>query len=241
MNEKIQQLKNEIERSDNIVFLGGAGVSTESGIPDFRSPKGLYQQHKFDYPAETILSNTFFRTHTEEFYEYYKTCMIYPNAAPNKAHKALATLEKRGKLKGIITQNIDGLHQAAGSKNVYELHGTVLDNYCTKCGEYHPLSHIINSDGIPQCQKCQEIVKPDVVLYEEALNEKVIQASVELIANAEILIIGGTSLTVFPAAALYTYYRGKCLCIINKTSTSADEFADIVIHDSIGDVLEQVL
>lgn len=235
-----EQLQEIIKNSDNIVFFGGAGVSTESDIPDFRSSNGIFNQKTNQtYTPERVVSHSFFETNTEFFYEFYKDKMIYENAKPNKAHIALAKLEKMGKLKAIITQNIDGLHQMAGSKNVLELHGTIHRNYCQNCNEFYDLNYIINSNGIPKCTKCNGIIKPDVVLYEESLDGDVIQKSIEAINNADVLIIGGTSLVVYPAAGLVNYFKGSKLVVINKSTTSQDEKADLVINDSIGKVLEE--
>ena len=239
MEDKIKLLKEMIDESSNIVFFGGAGVSTESGVPDFRSVDGLYNQ-KWDYPPETILSHTFFMRNPEEFYRFYREKMLIENVQPNKAHKALAQLEKDGKLKAVITQNIDGLHQMAGSKEVYELHGTVHDNYCMNCGKYFSFKDIMNMDLVPRCE-CGGIVKPDVVLYEEGLNSVTIQKSVSAIANADMMIIGGTSLTVYPAAGLIDYFHGNKLVLINKSSTGRDGRANLVINDAIGEVLGRVV
>ncbi len=230
-----QELKEIIANSDNIVFFGGAGVSTESGIPDFRSVDGLYNQ-TYDYPPETILSHTFFMDKTDEFYKFYKNKMLFENIEPNKAHIALAKLESMGKLKAVITQNIDGLHQKAGSKNVYELHGSVLRNYCMKCRKFYDVDAIIHSDGIPHCD-CGGIIKPDVVLYEESLDNDTLENSIIAIQNADVLIIGGTSLNVYPAAGLIQYFNGSKLVLINKSQTQYDRKADLVIHESIGEVL----
>ena len=218
---------------------GGAGVSTESGIPDFRSVDGLYNQ-QYDYPPETIISHSFYRKNPEEFYRFYKNKMLFPDAQPNAAHKALAKLEQQGKVRAVITQNIDGLHQAAGSKEVLELHGSVHRNYCTRCGKFFGLSDILGMNGVPRCE-CGGIIKPDVVLYEEGLDQETLQKAVRYIQNAEILIIGGTSLTVYPAAGLIDYYRGKKLVLINKTATPMDERADLVISAPIGEVFERFL
>lgn len=239
MEENIKRLKETIENSNNIVFFGGAGVSTESGVPDFRSVDGLYNQ-KYKYPPETILSHTFFRTKTREFFEFYRDKMLFPDVKPNKAHYALAKLEKEGKLKAVVTQNIDGLHQAAGSKVVYELHGSVHRNYCEKCGKFYDFDYMYNSTGIPECE-CGGIIKPDVVLYEEGLNQEILNNSVRAIANADVLIIGGTSLAVYPAAGLIDYYKGNKLVLINKSTTARDCYADIVINQPIGEVLGQVV
>lgn len=239
MNEKWQQLKDWIQSSGNIVFFGGAGVSTESGIPDFRSVDGLYNQQS-KYPPETIISHSFYVRNPEEFYRFYKDRMLFTHAKPNAAHQALARLEEQGKLRAVITQNIDGLHQMAGSKEVLELHGSVHRNYCTRCGEFYGLDHVINSEGVPRCS-CGGTVKPDVVLYEEGLDNRILQKSVDYIRNADMLIIGGTSLVVYPAAGLIDYYRGNRLVLINKGATSRDSQADLVISDSIGEVLGAVV
>ena len=239
MDEKWQQLKDWIDGSSNIVFFGGAGVSTESGIPDFRSVDGLYNQ-QYKYPPETIISHSFYVRYPEEFYRFYKDRMLFTEARPNAAHKALAHLESLGKLKAVITQNIDGLHQMAGSREVLELHGSVHRNYCTRCGEFYGLDHVINSEGVPRCS-CGGTVKPDVVLYEEGLDNRILQKSVDYIRNADMLIIGGTSLVVYPAAGLIDYYRGNRLVLINKGATSRDSQADLVISDSIGEVLGAVV
>lgn len=232
-------LKNAIDESQSIVFFGGAGVSTESGIPDFRSVDGLYNQ-KYKFPPETILSHTFFMRNTKDFYDFYRKKMLCLDVKPNKAHLALARLEQSGKLKGVITQNIDGLHQAAGSKAVYELHGSVLRNYCMKCHKFYNAEYIAESEGIPRCS-CGGIIKPDVVLYEEGLDDSTITESVRLIENCDMLIIGGTSLNVYPAAGLIQYFNGKYIVLINKSETPVDNRADIVIHDSIGKVLNSVI
>jgi NAD-dependent deacetylase len=239
MEEKIKKLKEVIENSDNIVFFGGAGVSTESGVPDFRSVDGLYNQ-KYDYPPETILSHSFYKRKTAEFFKFYRDKMLFPDVKPNDAHFALAKLEEMGKLKAIVTQNIDGLHQAAGSKNVYELHGSVHRNYCEACGKFYSFNDIYQMEGIPVCE-CGGIIKPDVVLYEEGLDQNTIQKSAQVIANADVLIIGGTSLAVYPAAGLIDYYRGSKLILINKTTTPRDSYADLIVNDSIGEVFRQVV
>lgn len=239
MSERVDLLEQWITESDNVVFFGGAGVSTESGIPDFRSVDGLYNQ-QYDYPPETIISHSFYRKNPEEFYRFYKNKMLFPDAQPNAAHKALAKLEQQGKVRVVITQNIDGLHQAAGSKEVLELHGSVHRNYCTRCGKFFGLSDILGMNGVPRCE-CGGIIKPDVVLYEEGLDQETLQKAVRYIQNAEILIIGGTSLTVYPAAGLIDYYRGKKLVLINKTATPMDERADLVISAPIGEVFERFL
>ncbi|WP_425514949.1 NAD-dependent protein deacylase [Crassaminicella profunda] len=232
-----------IDESNNIVFFGGAGTSTESNIPDFRTADtGLYSNTGQQYPPETMLSHSFFMKHTKEFYQFYKEKMIYQEAKPNLAHLALAKLEKQGKLKAIITQNIDGLHQMAGSKNVLELHGSVHRNYCMKCREKYFLDDVVGSEKtVPTCKKCGGTIKPDVVLYEEGLDQDTIQKSVEYIANADVLIVGGTSLVVYPAAGLIEYYRGKKLILINKSTTPYDHAANLVIQDSIGKVLGSVV
>lgn len=236
---KIDQFNEWINQSDNIVFFGGAGVSTESGIPDFRSPDGLYNQ-KYKYPPETIISHTFYVRKPEVFFEFYRDKMLYPQARPSVTHIALAKLEQEGKLKGVITQNIDGLHQMAGSRNVVELHGSVLRNYCEKCGEFYDLDYIYGSTGIPMC-KCGGRVKPDVVLYEESLDEDNISQAVQLINSADMLIVGGTSLGVYPAAGLIDYYRGNRLCLINKTPTPYDNKANLLISDALGKVFQTIL
>ncbi|NLK65000.1 MAG: NAD-dependent protein deacylase [Tissierellia bacterium] len=230
------ELKEIISKSNNIVFFGGAGVSTESGIPDFRSVDGLYSK-KYKYPPEMMISHSFFKSKTEEFFDFYINKMIFLDAKPNSAHKKLAELEKEGKVKAVITQNIDGLHQAAGSKNVLELHGSVHRNYCMKCGKFHDVNFIINSKGIPKCD-CGGIIKPDVVLYEESLKNEVIESAVYYIDQADVLIIGGTSLVVYPAAGLINYFKGSKLVLINKSSTPMDDRADLVINDSLGKVFE---
>ena len=236
-NSEIETLKTWIEASDNIVFFGGAGVSTESGIPDFRSTDGLYHQ-KFEYPPETILSHTFFYQHTEYFYRFYREKMLPLEAEPNAAHRALAALERAGKLRAIVTQNIDGLHQKAGSKNVYELHGSIWRNYCTKCGKPYSAEFIRDSGGVPHCA-CGGLIKPDVVLYEEGLDEKTIKGAVRAIAEADVLIVGGTSLTVYPAAGLIRYYGGNRLVLINRDETPYDGYANLIFREPIGQVLGQ--
>lgn len=233
--EKLQQM---IDESKRIVFFGGAGVSTESGIPDFRSVDGLYHQ-KYDYPPETILSHSFYISKTKEFFKFYRDKMLCLDAKPNKAHLALAKLEEAGKLTAVITQNIDGLHQAAGSKTVYELHGSVLRNYCERCGKFYDAQFILDSKEVPLCE-CGGRVKPDVVLYEEGLDQQTLQASVKAIQEADMLIIGGTSLAVYPAAGLIDYYQGDKLVLINKTPTSRDSMANLVITDSIGGVFSKI-
>lgn len=233
--EEIEKLRGMIKNSDKIVFFGGAGVSPESGIPDFRSVDGLYNQ-QWDYPPETILSHSFFMKKTEEFYRFYRAKMLCPNAEPNAAHLKLAQLEREGKLTAVVTQNIDGLHQAAGSKKVYELHGSVLRNYCMKCGKFHSVEFIMNSTGVPTCE-CGGVVKPDVVLYEEGLDDSVVNGAVNAIAEADTLIIAGTSLNVYPAAGLVRYFRGNNLVIINMSPTGMDSSADLLICGRIGEVL----
>ena len=236
--EKFAQFQKIIDESNNIVFFGGAGVSTESGIPDFRSTKGLYNQ-EWKYPPETIVSNTFFHHNTAEFYRFYTQKMIALDSQPNDCHKKLAELEAKGKLTAVVTQNIDGLHQKAGSKNVYELHGSVLRNYCMKCGEFYDAQFILDSvasDGIPHCKKCGGLVKPDVVLYEEGLDQAIIEGAVNAIAQADTLIIGGTSLVVYPAAGLVRYFKGKNLVIINLSPTDYDRNADLLLEEKIGEV-----
>ena len=232
--EKIAQFTQWMDNSDNVVFFGGAGVSTESGIPDFRSVDGLYNQ-SYDYPPETILSHTFYIRKPEEFFRFYRDKMLFPDAEPSMPHIKLAELEQCGKLKGVITQNIDGLHQKAGSRHVIELHGSVLRNYCERCGEFYGLDTIINSEGVPTC-KCGGRIKPDVVLYEEGLDENNINEAVRLIKEADILVVGGTSLGVYPAAGLIDYYRGDKLVLINKSSTPYDKKANLLIQDSLGKV-----
>ena len=228
-----------VKESDNIVFFGGAGVSTESGIPDFRSVDGLYNQ-KYDYPPETILSHTFYRKNPEEFYRFYRDKMLCLDAEPNITHIKLAELEQAGKLKGVVTQNIDGLHQKAGSKNVMELHGSVLRNYCERCMTFMSAEDILHFEGVPKCPECGGPVKPDVVLYEEGLNQKTIEDAVHCIRNADMLIIGGTSLAVYPAAGLIDYYRGNKLVLINKSTTPMDKRADLLIQESLGKVFSQI-
>ena len=239
MNDKVKQLKEIVDNTDNLVFFGGAGVSTESGIPDFRSTDGLYNM-KYKYPPETIVSHTFFVRRTEEFYEFYKDKMMALDAKPNKAHYKLAQWEKEGKCRAVVTQNIDGLHQMAGSKNVLELHGSIHRNYCTKCGKFFDASYVKNSEGVPYCDACGGLVKPDVVLYEESLDSKTISDAVYAISHADVLIIGGTSLAVYPAAGMIDYFRGSHLVLINRSSTPRDNQADLVINDSIGEVFGQL-
>ena len=239
MQQELETLKNWIDHSDNIVFFGGAGVSTESGIPDFRSVDGLYNQ-QYDYPPETILSHTFFRRNTEEFYRFYRAKMLALDAKPNAAHKKLAQWEQEGKLKAVVTQNIDGLHQAAGSKVVYELHGSVHRNYCQKCGAFYDARYMLESTGIPKCEKCGGIIKPDVVLYEEGLDDATIRGAIHAISHADVLIIGGTSLTVYPAAGLIDYYNGNKLVLINNSVTPMDSRADLLVQGPIGEIFSQL-
>lgn len=239
LKESITKFCEIIEKNNNIVFFGGAGVSTESGIPDFRSVDGLYHQ-QYDYPPETILSHSFYRSNPKEFYRFYRSKMLFTDAKPNMAHLKLAKLEQQGKVKAVITQNIDGLHQAAGSKTVLELHGSVLRNYCENCGAFYPLSYIKEGIGLPKCEKCGGSVKPDVVLYEEGLNQKTLQDAVFYISHADVLIIGGTSLAVYPAAGLIDYFQGDTLIVINKAPTPRDSHADLVIQAPIGQVFEAV-
>ncbi|MDO4394234.1 MAG: NAD-dependent protein deacylase [Bacillota bacterium] len=236
------RVKEILDKSKRVVFFGGAGVSTESNIPDFRSESGLYKaMNEYGFSPETMLSRTFFDNKTEMFFDYYKKNLVYRDAKPNKAHLALAKLEQEGKLAGVVTQNIDGLHQKAGSEKVYELHGSVLRNNCMECGKFYDLDFIMDEancrNGIPVCPVCGGIIKPDVVLYEEALNDSVIRGAVDAIASADTLIVGGTSLVVYPAAGLIHYFRGDNLILINKTETDADRNADLVIHDAIGKIL----
>ena len=239
MTETVKRLKELVDGSGNIVFFGGAGVSTESGIPDFRSTDGLYHQ-EWRYPPETILSHTFYESNPEEFFRFYRAKLLAPDAKPNAAHYKLAEWERSGKLKAVITQNIDGLHQAAGSRRVLELHGSVHRNYCEKCGKFHDFDFMLHSTGIPRCE-CGGIVKPDVVLYEEGLDQKTLTDSVRAIAGADMLIIGGTSLVVYPAAGFVTYFRGDALVVINQDATAQDARADLVFHGSVGKVLERAV
>ena len=238
MGNEIEKLQKIIDESDNIVFFGGAGVSTESGIPDFRSQDGLYNQ-KYDYPPETILSHTFFMRRPEEFFKFYQDKMLCDTAKPNAAHLKLAELEKKGKLKAVITQNIDNLHQMAGSKNVLELHGSVYRNFCVKCGKSYDFAYMKNAKGVPKCS-CGGIIKPDVVLYEEGLDNSTLNRAVQAISQAQVLIIGGTSLAVYPAAGLIDYFRGEALVVINKSSTPRDRNADLLIKEPIGQVFSQI-
>ena len=242
MNEQIKQLAQIIDASSNIVFFGGAGVSTESGIPDFRSEKGIYETiNHYGYPPEQILSRTFFYHQTAVFYDFYKQVMVYENAKPNAAHYALAKLEEAGKVKAVITQNIDGLHQMAGSKKVLELHGSIHRNRCMKCDQPHTLYYVMKSDGIPKCIKCGSTVKPEVVLYDEALEDNTVERAVKAIHDADVLIVGGTSLAVYPAAGLLQYYRGNKLILINKGETSYDQKAHLVIREKIGEVFQSIV
>ncbi len=242
MDNKIEKLIQIIKASDNIVFFGGAGCSCESGIPDFRSSDGLFNEKlNIKLTPEQLVSHSFYIRYPEEFFDFYKSKLIYPQAKPNAAHIALAKLEEMKKLKAIVTQNIDGLHQMAGSKNVFELHGSVHRNYCANCLEFYDAKFIIESKGVPTCTKCGGTVKPDVVLYEEGLNDKVINGAVDAISKADTLIIGGTSLVVYPAAGLINYFKGKNLILINKSTTSADNKADLVINEAIGEVFNEVM
>jgi NAD-dependent deacetylase len=238
MQEQIQRLQEMIDESERIVFFGGAGVSTESGIPDFRSVDGLYNQ-KYDYPPEIILSHSFFIDHTEEFFQFYQDKMLALDKLPNPAHKKLAELEAAGKLRAVITQNIDGLHQAAGSKTVYELHGSVHRNYCRKCGRQYDAQFVKDCGGVPRCS-CGGLIKPDVVLYEESLDEDTLNRSVQALAQADMMIIGGTSLAVYPAAGLINYFRGKYIVVINKGQTSRSTRADLTIDGPIGEILAKI-
>lgn len=242
MEEKIKLLKQWVEESDNIVFFGGAGVSTESGIPDFRSVDGLYNQ-KYDFPPETILSHTFYVQRKSDFFRFYRDKLIVKGVKPNVTHNRLAELEAEGKLKAVVTQNIDGLHQMAGSKKVYELHGSVLRNYCEKCGRFYDISLIDESekepDKIPRCT-CGGFVKPDVVLYEEGLDDGTVNGAINAIANADLLIVGGTSLTVYPAAGLLRYYRGNKLVLVNRDKTGFDDSADLVLNCGLGEVFSKI-
>ena len=236
--DKIKRLQELIDSHSRIVFFGGAGVSTESGLPDFRSVDGLYHQ-KYDWPPETILSHSFFVSHTEEFYRFYRDKLLV-KVLPNAAHKKLAELEAAGKLTAVVTQNIDGLHQAGGSKKVYELHGSIHRNYCTRCGAFYDASYMAQTTGIPRCEKCGGLIKPDVVLYEEGLDQATIDGAVSAIQNADMMIVGGTSLVVYPAAGLISYFHGDTTVLINKGETGMDSRADLVITDPIGEVLQQI-
>lgn len=241
MTKEVMELKKIIDESNNIVFFGGAGVSTESGIPDFRSEKGIYSAvSEYGYNPETILSHSFFMKNKEIFFKYYKKNLLYPDAKPNNAHYGLAKLEKEGKLKAVITQNIDDLHQKAGSKNVLELHGTLYKNYCMKCGKNFDLDYVTKDYGITLCDKCGGVVRPDVVLYEEGLDQDVIRNSVKYISEADVLIVGGTSLAVYPAAGLIDYFRGNKLVLINKSVTPYDKKADFIINENIGEVFKEI-
>lgn len=237
---KVKKLQEIIDESERIVFFGGAGVSTESGIPDFRSVDGLYHQ-KFKYPPEVMLSHTFFMQNTWDFFDFYKNRVIPADPKPNAAHRKLAELEKAGKLIGVVTQNIDGLHQAAGSEKVYELHGSVLRNYCMNCGKFFDYKYILEASGIPECDVCGGTVKPEVVLYEEGLDNDTIVGAVNAISSADTMIVAGTSLVVYPAAGLLQYFRGKWLVLINRDPTPADASANLVIHDKVGEVLDEII
>lgn len=237
--QKIEIFLDMVGKSDNIVFFGGAGVSTESGIPDFRSVDGLYNQ-QYDYPPETILSHTFYRRNTEEFYRFYRNKMLCLTAQPNMAHQKLAELEAAGKVRAVVTQNIDGLHQLAGSQKVLELHGSVHRNYCESCHQLYDAEYMLQSTGVPHCEKCGGDIKPDVVLYEEGLDNKTIQEAVYYIANADVLIIGGTSLAVYPAAGLIDYYQGDKLVLVNKSATPRDAIANLVLQESIGELFDKI-
>ncbi|MGL4109928.1 NAD-dependent protein deacylase [Clostridium sp. LP20] len=242
MDNKINQLKQILKESNNIVFFGGAGCSTESGIPDFRSSSGLFNEKlNITFTPEQLVSHSFFIRYPQEFFNFYKSKLIYPEARPNEGHLALSKLEEIGKLKAIVTQNIDGLHQASGSKNVFELHGSVHRNYCIRCHEFYDAQFILSSNTVPTCTNCGGTVKPDVVLYEEGLDDRVLQGAIAAISKADTLIIGGTSLVVYPAAGLINYFKGRNLVLINKSITSADSKADLVIHDSIGKVLSEAI
>jgi len=239
--DKLKQLADIIKESDNIVAFTGAGVSTESNIPDFRSPGGLYSTLRYGYQPETIISRTFFFEHPEIFFDFYRNQMVYKDAQPNDCHKALAKLEECGKLKAVITQNIDGLHQKAGSKNVLELHGTIYSNHCINCGRFFDLDYILKTTGVPICKKCGGIVKPDVVLYEESLNARLLAKAAQYIAEADVLLVMGSSLVVYPAAGLVDYYKGDKLILINKSSTPYDSRANLIIRDNVGDVMHHVM
>ncbi len=239
MNVKIQLLKEMINESKKIVFFGGAGVSTESGIKDFRSADGIYMMD-YKYPPESVLSHSFYVQHTAEFYDFYRKYLCFPDAKPNMAHFKLAELEQSGKLKAVITQNVDGLHQLAGSETVYELHGSALRNYCVKCGKFHDFDFVYKSNGIPKCE-CGGTVKPDVVLYEESLNDEVVSGAIKAIKKADMLIVAGTSLTVYPAAGFIRYFKGKNLVLINKDATAMDENFGLVIHGKVGEVLGEAV
>ena len=238
MDEGIQKLKTMVEQSDNIVFFGGAGVSTESGIPDFRSVDGLYNQ-KWKYPPETILSHSFFERQPEEYYRFHREKLVIDGVKPNAAHLRLAELEREGKLRAVITQNIDGLHQAAGSKNVLELHGSILRAYCARCRKPYPAETMNKGEGVPRCS-CGGVIRPDIVLYEEQLDEEVMGRAIHYLRNADVLIIGGTSLNVYPAAGLINYYNGDKLVLVNLSETPYDGYADLIIHEKIGRVFSQI-
>lgn len=242
MKEKIEELTKIITQSKRVVFFGGAGISTESNIPDFRSDQGIYHRNGGSrYSPEEVLSRTFYERHTKEFYEFYKSKMIYEGAKPNRGHMALAKLEEMGKLKAVITQNIDGLHQAAGSKVVWELHGSIHRNYCTTCHACYDVRYLLKQKGIPVCNKCNGHIKPDVVLYEEALQDEVVEAAIQAIKQADTLLVGGTSLVVYPAAGLLRYFQGENLVLINKSITPYDNQADLVLHGGFGYVMDQVM
>ena len=242
MNDKVRQFTDILKESNHVVFFGGAGVSTASNIPDFRGSNGLYSKRlNRNFTPEQAVSHTFFVRYQEEFFQFYKENLVYPDAKPNDCHIALSELERLGKLKAVVTQNIDGLHQAAGSRVVYELHGSVLRNYCTKCMEFYDVNYILKNNGIPKCEKCGSVVKPDVVLYEEGLDDSVVSGAIEAIMQADTLIIGGTSLIVYPAAGLINYFKGKHLILINKSATSADSKANLVINDDIALVFREVM
>ena len=242
MNEKIERLSQVLKESDNIVFFGGAGVSTASNIPDFRSSDGLYSKKlNRNFTPEQAVSHTFFMHYPEEFFDFYKKNLVYPKAKPNDCHIALAKLEKMGKLKAVVTQNIDGLHQAAGSQKVYELHGSVLRNYCMKCHAFYGADYVLANHGVPICEQCGGVIKPDVVLYEEGLDDEIVTGAIRAIAQADTLIVGGTSLIVYPAAGLIDYFKGKHLILINKSMTSADHKADLVINEDIAKVMKETI
>lgn len=240
MKGAVEKLQKMVDESRKIVFFGGAGVSTESGIPDFRSVDGLYHQ-KYDYPPEEILSHTFFYEKTDEFYRFYRDKMLLLDAEPNAAHKKLAEMEEKGKLTAVVTQNIDGLHQKAGSKRVYELHGSVLRNYCTSCRRFYPAKYIKDCTGVPKCEHCGALIKPDVVLYEEGLSDECVNGALHAISEADMLIVAGTSLVVYPAAGFIHYFHGKNFVLINRDKTHADRDADLVIHEKVGEILSQIV
>ena len=239
MEENIRILKEWVDNSDNIVFFGGAGVSTESGIPDFRSVDGLYNQ-EWAYPPETILSHSFFERNPEEYYRFHRAKLVIDDVKPNRAHNKLAELEQKGKVKAVITQNIDGLHQMAGSKNVLELHGSILRAYCSKCGKRADASVMNTGTGVPVCSNCGGVIRPDIVLYEEPLDNSIMSEAIRYISNADIMIIGGTSLNVYPAAGLINYYNGNKLVLVNRSATPYDSYANLIIHANIGDVFSQL-